>query len=72
MKYFILYSQWFSIYFYYNVGFVVPWTAYIALLRDLLGSGLDPLTHIENGLRDGKRNKRIQLWNTSGTYVFCN
>lgn len=40
--------------------------AYIALLKDILNSGLEPLEHIENTLRDANEHKQDVPWNTSG------
>jgi len=40
--------------------------AYIALLKDILNSGLEPLEHIENTLRDANESKEDVPWNTSG------
>lgn len=40
--------------------------AYIALLKDILNSGLEPLEHIENTLRDTNERKQDVSWNTSG------
>ncbi|XP_063593082.1 transcription factor ATOH1-like [Penaeus indicus] len=39
--------------------------AYIALLRELLTSELDPLTHIEKGLRGELPSDQCHMWNTS-------
>nr|XP_053634224.1 uncharacterized protein LOC128689785 [Cherax quadricarinatus] len=39
--------------------------AYIALLRELLTSELDPVTHIEKGLRGELSSDQCHLWNTS-------
>ncbi|XP_042864355.1 uncharacterized protein LOC122248403 [Penaeus japonicus] len=39
--------------------------AYIALLRELLTSELDPLTHIEKGLRGELASDQCHMWNTS-------
>ena len=40
--------------------------AYIALLREILQSELDPLTYIEKGLRGDLPNDHCPDWNTSG------
>ncbi|XP_045615619.2 uncharacterized protein Fer2 isoform X1 [Procambarus clarkii] len=39
--------------------------AYIALLRELLTSELDPVTHIEKGLRGELSSDQCHMWNTS-------
>ncbi|XP_071530771.1 uncharacterized protein Fer2 isoform X2 [Panulirus ornatus] len=39
--------------------------AYIALLRELLTSELDPVTHIEKGLRGELPSDQCHIWNTS-------
>ncbi|KAG7156273.1 Helix-loop-helix protein 13-like [Homarus americanus] len=39
--------------------------AYIALLRELLTSDLDPVTHIEKGLRGELSSDQCHMWNTS-------
>ncbi|XP_042858317.1 uncharacterized protein LOC122244471 isoform X1 [Penaeus japonicus] len=39
--------------------------AYIALLRELLTSELDPVTHIEKGLRGELPSDQCHMWNTS-------
>lgn len=43
--------------------------AYIALLRELLTSELDPLTHIEKGLRGELPSDQCHMWNTSGKWA---
>ncbi len=43
--------------------------AYIALLKDILMSGRDPLEHIERCLKSGKKSKHSDVWNTSGKYI---
>uniref|UniRef100_A0A0L8HF95 BHLH domain-containing protein n=1 Tax=Octopus bimaculoides TaxID=37653 RepID=A0A0L8HF95_OCTBM len=40
--------------------------AYIALLREILMSGADPLEYVENSLRQGTGSKMKAVWNTSG------
>ena len=40
--------------------------AYIALLRELLSSDLDPVTYIERALRGELPTDQCVLWNTSG------
>lgn len=40
--------------------------AYIALLKDILRSGKDPLQHIEESLRVSGRDAEDLIWNTSG------
>lgn len=39
--------------------------AYIALLREILMSGVDPLEYVENSLRQGTSGKMKAAWNTS-------
>ncbi|XP_064614428.1 helix-loop-helix protein 13-like [Liolophura sinensis] len=39
--------------------------AYIALLRDILLSGRDPLEFVETSLREGKKTSEEYTWNTS-------
>ncbi|UYV84159.1 hlh-13 [Cordylochernes scorpioides] len=43
--------------------------AYIALLREVLVSELDPLTHIEKCLKGELRGRHADVWNTSGEKV---
>lgn len=43
--------------------------AYIALLRDILLSGRDPLEFVETSLREGKKSNEEYTWNTSGKAV---
>ena len=44
--------------------------AYIALLRELLSSDLDPITYIERALRGELPSDQCILWNTSGESSF--
>ena len=44
--------------------------AYIALLKDILSSGKDPLEHIEECLRTDGIDGKVVIWNTSGTSTF--
>ncbi|XP_014772768.1 uncharacterized protein LOC106871023 [Octopus bimaculoides] len=49
--------------------------AYIALLREILMSGADPLEYVENSLRQGTGSKMKAVWNTSAgsmnVHEFC-
>ncbi|KAE8580608.1 hypothetical protein XENTR_v10024487 [Xenopus tropicalis] len=40
--------------------------AYIALLSDILSSGMDPKTYVEEFVRTGSRGPQSDIWNTSG------
>ena len=40
--------------------------AYIAMLKDILASGREPLEHIEESLRADTKGERVVIWNTSG------
>ena len=42
--------------------------AYIAMLRDILTSGREPLEHIEESLRADSKGERVVVWNTSGEF----
>ena len=45
--------------------------AYIALLKEVLTSNYDPLTHIEKCLRGEIRGEHSHEWNTSGECISC-
>ena len=40
--------------------------AYIAMLKDILTSGREPLEHIEESLRADSKGEKVVIWNTSG------
>lgn len=43
--------------------------AYIALLRDILASGNDPKSYIDDFVRNGSQGSNSMIWNTSGKLI---
>ena len=42
--------------------------AYIAMLKDILTSGREPLEYIEESLRADSKGEKVVIWNTSGEW----
>lgn len=43
--------------------------AYIALLREILMSGCDPKSYVDECMKNGYKNQTNAIWNTSGWFV---
>lgn len=43
--------------------------AYIALLREILGSGCDPKSYVDECIKSGYKNQTSAVWNTSGERI---
>lgn len=44
--------------------------AYIALLREILMSGCDPKSYVDECMKSGYKNQTNAIWNTSGRIIF--